>query len=183
MEAGKLYKKSKFQLMLTAAAIIALINILVAYGAWAFNIQLPPALGILISVVSVAGVFIWMGKAESEMIEQYKPGAGYGYGSALGTAVLTSLIAGLIVGLAIWLLYNVIDPNYIKVMAEYTLQQVPEAQQTDELSDAITIMLSASTGFIMSIITGVIGYGFWGLLVALFTSIAVKKAPTTIDYL
>ncbi len=174
----KQMKRERLKLMVTAALIISLANILLYYTVWAFGIQIPPMLNTVITLAVLAVVFMWLGKADKEIISRYYPENGYTYGKALGRAVLTAALSGVPTALAMWVLYTFIDPAYVETLKEIALQSIPEAQQTDMVLSVLDTTLSFSTSLLGLLVNLGLGQAFWGVLVALFTSISIKQNPT-----
>lgn len=171
----KQMKQERRKLMITAALIISLANILLVYTVWAFGIQIPPMLNTIVVLSVLAVVFVWLGKADNEIIARYYPEEGYSYGKALGRAVKAATLSGIPTALLMWLLYTFIDPAYVETIRELTIQTLPEAQQTDMAISMIEMIITFSTSFFGLLLSACLGQAFWGLLVALFTSLSVKQ--------
>ena len=177
-ESLKAFRKERFMLMLKAGAIIALVNLILAYSQWAFNFSINATISSIINLSTFAVVFVWLGKAESLLMGQYYPGEGYGYGKALGTAVVASLISGVFSAIGLWVLYTFIAPQYVQEIMNIALQSLPEAQQTDQTIMIVKMIVGFSTSFMGLLTFGCIGQALVGLFVSLFTSITVKKEPS-----
>ena len=173
-------KKERLKLKVYAALIIAIVNIIIMYVGWALDLQISATLTSLMQFGTLALVFVWLGKTDSQIIAKYKPLDGYSYGKAVGTAIIAAVMSGIVIAIGAWILYKFIDPSFVQELTDKALATLPDAQQTDNNIMIVEMIVTFFTSFFGLIFTNCFNQAFWGGLIALFTSISAKKEPAAI---
>lgn len=97
------------------------------------------------------------------------------YGRALGISMIIVLIAGIISTIYFLIHTSVVDTEYVtKLIAAAEEELLKKGMTDDQIEMALSIQKKMMKPSIMAVF-GLIGTGFWGLIISLITSIFVKK--------
>ncbi len=154
------------------------------YVLWFLN-SLDTSLGgyaTFVQFATYAAVFLYMGFKAAKI---YSPQGtvAFGYGRAYGHAMLMSLIAGAVNAILMWLLNSVIAPEYSMAVMDHALdiealKLQAEGYSAGQIEEAINFA-KWFTGLLKKIYVllpaSILGSAFIGALVALITSLLVKK--------
>lgn len=124
-------------------------------------------------VIMIAGV-IW-----GQINYKKALGGTLSYGQSLGAGTLTMLFASVISSIYTFLLYKVIDPSLQEQLRTFTEEQIVKQGRVPE--EQIDMAVEMATKFqtpAMMLIMGIVGGTLIGFIIALITSIFIKKNPS-----
>ena len=92
------------------------------------------------------------------------------YGRSVGVGAIVSLVMAIFAAIFTFIFFGFIAPDYVDIMMETAMAEVPEAQQEDT---------EAMMGFMFSpgmmSLFGFLGSMFWGVVISLIASIFLRK--------
>ncbi len=97
------------------------------------------------------------------------------YGRALGISMIIILVAGIISTIYFLIHTSIVDTEYVtKLLATAEEQLLKKGMSDDQIEMALSMQKKMMKPAIMAVF-GLVGTGFWGLIISLITSIFVKK--------
>jgi hypothetical protein len=100
------------------------------------------------------------------------------YGNALGFGVLTMFFSSLVIAVFTYILYQIIDPGLIdEIMLQTEENLLNSGLNEDMIEQNIAMQRKIISPAFLSI-SQVFSVTFYGLIISLFTSIALKKKQT-----
>ncbi|MFI3294485.1 MAG: DUF4199 domain-containing protein [Rikenellaceae bacterium] len=175
-------KKAYSMTILQGGLILALLLSLPGYFCWAADYP-DQSMGGYFTFIQFSIYFIVMILMGKKAYKIYSPDGSlrFSYGKAYLHSFLTALVSGLAVGILTWLLYGVMAPDYYMSTVEFSLNDyaatVPNISD-EEIEQVRSMAVMMTKPYILIPMT-VFSAAFTGALVALISSLIVKKEVKT----
>jgi len=154
--------------------------VLIAFSVmtWAFNLTMEKYISYSVYLVMIVCMFLFTRKYRDEYA-----GGFITYGKALKFSALTLLFVTFINGFYAFIFYKFIDPGMVEVILERTRDTMLEknSELTEEQIDMAISWQRKFMSPLMMFVSSVIGLYFIGIIIALITSIFVRKKDNNPD--
>ena len=97
------------------------------------------------------------------------------YGQSLGFGMIIILFAGILHSIYFMIHINIIDTEYISKLLAFTEEELLKKSMTDDQIEMTLSMQKKMLKPALMTLFGFLGTAFWGFIIALITSIFVKK--------
>ncbi len=155
---------------LTYGAILGLIIIIYTVLLYVLDQSFNKGLGYISFVFIAAIIFYGTKTYRDNSLNGY-----ISYGRALGLSMIIILFSGILSSIYFTIHITIIDSEYISKLIAFTEEELlKKGVSDDQIEMAITIQKKMFKPLLMTVF-GFLGTAFWGFIIALITSIFVKK--------
>lgn len=169
-------KVSVFGTALTYGLYAGLALILLSLLYYVFNVHMVVWLSYLNYVILIAAIII------ATITYRNKLNGGFvSYGQGVAIGAILSVTVGVIMAVYLWLYFTYINVEGIQEIYEMTEQTLVEKGYSDDIIDQQMAMSSKFMKMPLLNILSLFGMAFWGTIIALLTSIFLKKSDDSFN--
>jgi len=165
----RILKNSAYQGFILGVALIVYTVLIYVSGIHLFSVTSGIIMGIVMFGGEIAFTIIYQKKFRNSI------GGKITYLQLLVYGVVLLLVASIITGLFSFILYNFIDPEYLRIQVDYFIEEMSQWITDENVLDQMSVDMTAKMEDMRNIVSYMSKMWIGPLVISLITSLIVKK--------